>query len=280
VTSAAETSDQAAPPRYPDAMLTWRIPAPPLSEYVRVLWHADGWMPSNGHERHMPDGTAGVIISLTTSVAGDSDRLGILTGPRSTASLLTGARPQTIIGAQFTTAGATPFVRMPVHELSNQVATLRDVGFANATLLRERLLAAGSADERLRLLESELTEIALRRAGPDAAIAWAVRQIERRPNRRIGDVAAQIGRSSRWFIDRFASDVGFTPKVFARVHRFHLALSRMHGDADCDLADVAAAAGYFDQAHFGHDFRTIAGISPTDYLSGRTTHPNHVAISR
>ena len=258
-------------------MLLWRIPAPPLSACVRVLWYAEGWMPSNGRERHMPDGTAGLIISLTEAIHGTSDNRTILTGPRSMATALTGGPPQTIIGAQFAVGGATAFVGVPVDTLTNQTVALRDVSFDHPEILRERLLAAASGEERLRLLESELMEIALRRAGPDAAIAWAVRQIERRPNRPIADVASQIGRSSRWFIDRFASNVGFTPKVFARVHRFHLALNRLHTSSHCNFADVAAGVGYFDQAHFNHDFRTIAGMSPTEYLAGRTEHLNHVA---
>jgi transcriptional regulator GlxA family with amidase domain len=31
------------------------------------------------------------------------------------------------------------------------------------------------------------------------------------------------------------------------------------------LADVAAAAGYFDQAHFTHRFSEYSGISPSNY---------------
>jgi hypothetical protein len=47
--------------------------------------------------------------------------------------------------------------------------------------------------------------------------------------------------------------------VFSRVRRFQLALRHRHSSNNLDLADLAAATGYFDQAHSTHDFRSIGG---------------------
>jgi AraC-like DNA-binding protein len=33
------------------------------------------------------------------------------------------------------------------------------------------------------------------------------------------------------------------------------------------LADVAASAGYYDQAHFTHDVRTYSGLTPRELLT-------------
>jgi AraC-like DNA-binding protein len=104
---------------------------------------------------------------------------------------------------------------------------------------------------------------------------WATRQL-RGPSTRVADVTAQIGRSSRWFIDRFARDVGLTPKVFSRVQRFQAALRLARPRVSVDLADLAAAAGYFDQAHLTHEFTRLAGLSPAVLFAGRTDFLNHV----
>ena len=47
-----------------------------------------------------------------------------------------------------------------------------------------------------------------------------------------------------------------------------------------DWADLAGGAGYFDQAHFGHEFRAFTGLTPTRYVEVRRRflreHPGHV----
>lgn len=39
---------------------------------------------------------------------------------------------------------------------------------------------------------------------------------------------------------------------------------------------LALDCGYFDQAHFIHDFRAFAGLTPTAYQEARTEFRNHV----
>jgi len=45
-----------------------------------------------------------------------------------------------------------------------------------------------------------------------------------------------------------------------------------------DWADLAVTAGYFDQAHFIHDFRAFSGIVPSAYAREDLRHGNHVPI--
>jgi AraC-like DNA-binding protein len=253
-----------------------RVPAPPLSDLVAVLWYAEGWKPPHRRERHMPDGSAGLIVSLGDGVPGRSGPRAIVSGPRSEAFVMKAVNTvDTIIGAQFTHCGAAAFLDVPLSDLRNTHVSLMDLVGRSGSLLRERLLELSTAEARLDFLESWLRQRMLRRPGPNEAIVWATRQL-RGPSTRVADVTAQIGRSSRWFIDRFARDVGLTPKVFSRVQRFQAALRLARPRVSVDLADLAAAAGYFDQAHLTHEFTRLAGLSPSVLFAGRTDFLNHV----
>lgn len=254
-------------------MLISRIPAPPLSAFVSVLWHASDWNPPHSRERHMPDGSAGLIIPLR------SDRRGrlppaIISGPRSESFVMTTAgTPRTMIGAQFTHGGAAAFFDVPIVHLLNTHAALDDV--ADSARLQERLMELSTPEARLEGLAAWLCDRMLRQPAPEDAIVWAVRQLGQ-PQKRVAAVSGEIGRSSRWFIGRFASVVGLTPKVFSRVQRFQSALRQLHGRVPLRLADVAVSSGYYDQAHLIHDFQRLAGMSPSALIAGRTEYLNHV----
>jgi AraC-like DNA-binding protein len=45
-----------------------------------------------------------------------------------------------------------------------------------------------------------------------------------------------------------------------------------------DWVDLALACGYYDQAHFIHEFRALSGFTPTTYLLERGERLNHVSL--
>jgi transcriptional regulator GlxA family with amidase domain len=91
-------------------------------------------------------------------------------------------------------------------------------------------------------------------------------------------LAAKVDISQRRFIQIFRDEVGLTPKLFCRVQRFQEVLKIVEKGGVVDWLDIALLCGYFDQAHFNHDFRAFSGITPTEYLELRTEHHSHVQI--
>jgi hypothetical protein len=85
-------------------------------------------------------------------------------------------------------------------------------------------------------------------------------------------------QSARRFIEVFTDEVGLTPKLFCRVQRFQETVRRIGMGRRVDWAGMALDCGYFDQAHFIHDFRAFSGLSPSAYAAQRTGHLNHVPI--
>jgi AraC-like DNA-binding protein len=51
------------------------------------------------------------------------------------------------------------------------------------------------------------------------------------------------------------------------VLRFERARAALASGRHATLADVAAVAGYFDQAHMTRDWRDLAGCSPSTWLA-------------
>ena len=66
-------------------------------------------------------------------------------------------------------------------------------------------------------------------------------------------------------------------------YRFATTVLSINPAEPIDWADLASSAGYFDQAHFGHEFREFTGLTPTRYLEVRRRflreHPGHVLDS-
>jgi AraC-like DNA-binding protein len=91
-------------------------------------------------------------------------------------------------------------------------------------------------------------------------------------------VTQQIGLSQRRLAQIFHEQIGVSPKTFHRVRRFQHTLQHLRGVRRVDWAELALECGYYDQAHLSHDFREIAGMTPSAYLAAATEHLNHVPL--
>jgi AraC-like DNA-binding protein len=58
------------------------------------------------------------------------------------------------------------------------------------------------------------------------------------------------------------------------VSRFLYALRYLRAGKHATLTETALACGYFDQAHFNHDFREFAGMTPGELF----TFPNVASL--
>jgi AraC-like DNA-binding protein len=266
------------------------IPGPPLNSFVELFWFYDGF-PARAHkkERLMPDGSVELVINLNEDEARiyDRDDLekcerlpgAILCGPHSSFFVIDTAEQDSVMGIHFKPGGAFPFFKLPADELHNLHVSLEDLWGQEASLLRERLLEAPTPEEKFQVLEACLMVQAFKPLERHHAVGFALglfRNILTAPA--MADVSDEIGISSRRFIQLFSNEVGLTPKLFCRVRRFQRVLQQIHQAGELDWVDIAASCGYFDQAHFIHDFKAFSGINPTTYLVQKTEHLNHVPI--
>jgi AraC-like DNA-binding protein len=188
------------------------------------------------------------------------------------------------VGVHFKPWGLAPFLPMPAAELCDRPVTVEQVWSRSAVAeLRDRLATADGPDEMLTLLEQELMRrlcetdglgLVRHTSGVIAATNGAVA---------IGDLTVAAGVSSTHLAQRFKELIGVTPKRLARSQRFAATVLAIDPAGPIDWGDVASGAGYFDQAHFGHEFRAFTGLTPTRYVEVRRRflreHPGHVLDS-
>ncbi|MGA5303840.1 hypothetical protein ACPCHT_28220 [Nucisporomicrobium flavum] len=76
----------------------------------------------------------------------------------------------------------------------------------------------------------------------------------------------------RWYrlSQRFEEVIGVTPKRLARTYRFAATVFAIGPAGPIDWGDLAGGAGYFDQAHFGHEFRALQERQLTARYFGAT----------
>jgi AraC-like DNA-binding protein len=82
----------------------------------------------------------------------------------------------------------------------------------------------------------------------------------------IARLVERSGLSARHFQRCFATQVGLSPKLYARTARFDRALSA-HRDAPTrPWTEIAHEAGYFDQAHFIRECHALVGLPPSRFI--------------
>ena len=249
------------------------IPCAPLQPYIDRLW---GWesealallpplLPGTGAE---------LIFHYRRSFALQSRRQGVVQpGP---AQLLCARTmpcqplPQAAVGfiaVRFRSGALRHFSALPLAELRDEVLSIDAVWGADGRGVAERVAQAGSRNERVVLLEAWLLRCLHRYHKGQPAIETALRQLYYGHREvKIDALAAQIGMSRRHFERVFHGEIGVTPKLFQRTARFNLTVRELLLSSPADTLGVALDHGYYDQAHFIHDFQAFVGDSPAAYL--------------
>ncbi|MBV8515463.1 MAG: AraC family transcriptional regulator [Acidobacteria bacterium] len=273
-------------------MVSYRYkPPPPLDRFIEVIWVMEAPAAPHSKERLLPDGSVELVFDLgsdrfpiftnETLTRRETFRDSIVCGPHSQAFGIDTSKGTSVAGVHFKAGGAYPFLKLPFGELHNMHVSLDAFwGRTAATRVRDRLLEALTPQAKAQVLERELLSIAAGRPERHPAVAFALNEFHTTPEApKICAVSDEIGISSRHFIDIFRNEVGLTPKLFCRIRRFQQVLRQISAGARIQWSNVALEAGYFDQAHFIHDFRAFSGINPSAYLSDYQGHVNHVPVS-
>ena len=265
-----------------------RVPGPPLDGLIDDLYYLEGTPPYS--QLMLPAAPAPLLIvnlgaPFLIRAGTDVEAVEYIDGCAVTTPTraweFSYPTPTRSVGVHFKPWGLAPFLPMSAAELCDRPATVEQIwGRPAVAELHRRLTLADAPHEMLMVLEEELVrrlrvidglDIVRHISSAIAAIGGTV------PITELG-MAARA--SSTYVAKRFKEVIGVTPKRLARSYRFTFTLLAIDVAAPIDWADVAARAGYFDQAHFVHEFREFSGLTPTRYVEVRRRflrdHPGHV----
>jgi AraC-like DNA-binding protein len=218
-----------------------RVPPPPLSRFVALLWMQDGPAPEHPRERVLPTGTVELVVSLAADdlrVFGDERDGGaaeggaLVCGAHSRFFVIDTSRRRCHGGGALPPRRRLALLRRPRRRAGGRSRSARRAvgrgrGGRAARAAGGGALARGPLSACWR--KALLARLAARPPTGHLAVRMALRALESaRGPVSIRAVAERIGISQRRFGELFRARSGLAPKVFSRIRRFQ---------------DVLAAAG-------------------------------------
>ena len=212
-----------------------------------VVWRR---VTTSGDVRILPDGCMDLIWN--------SDGRLFVAGPDTRATMFSSRAGHTLVGLRFASGVGPIVLGVPAHELRDQRVPLEAIWRPAAVRrLGDEIAAGGHPGRTLEAIADE------RLRGSEGAVA-TIREVVRlvRSGRGVADVADAVGLSERQLHRRSLDAFGYGPKTLARILRLGRAIEL--GRDGVVFADVAAQAGYADQAHLARDAKALAGVSMTE----------------
>lgn len=206
----------------------------------------------------IPDASGCFVLSLSESAPH-----AWVYGPSSVTATVTGgggpAPPRLFV--EFRPGGLFAFTGVPQAELRDKVWDLAAVAPALFQLYLRLLYTAPDLDAFILRLDAALCATVQTPAPIRPMLDYLAASRERSP---VQALARETGYSPRHLARLFREGAGMGCKSFLRVLRVNDAVGRIQAGAPL-LTILAQELGYFDQAHFIHDFRAVCGVSPGEY---------------
>lgn len=238
-------------------------PHPALARHVRCTWTSViDEDPAAAARRIVPDGCIDVLWRADVGL--------LVEGPATQANVARLVPGTAVVGIRFQPGMAPSLLGVAATELRDRSVPLGDVWGAAGRALTEQLKSLPPQSGAAALETAFLGRLA-GALDPDDAVLVAIRRLDGEPALSVGELGTSLGVSTRHLLRRFGDRVGYGPRTYGRVARFQRFL-RSVGQSRSrywSLADLAAEAGYADQAHLSRECRDLAGLPPGRFLQTR-----------
>ena len=247
-------------------------PQPPLNRFVECFWTLESDVPSSQPERILPDGCIELVLNFGARFSqhsGDALALqprnflvGQMTGP----IMISPGGPVQVLGIRFHPGGTVPFLRLPLHEITDEVVELGSLSSRFESELLRVASESASLAAKISSIESFLTRRAMSHDHDARLLMLAARIVDSGGSMSVDQLAVDAGLSSRQLERRFLREIGLGPKLLGRIIRFQQVFRAVE-QGQSAWATLAIECGYYDQAHLIRDFNQFAQQTPAVLFS-------------
>ncbi|TDQ36581.1 AraC family transcriptional regulator [Aureibacillus halotolerans] len=171
-----------------------------------------------------------------------------------------------VLGIKFRAGGFYPFWQQAVSALTGQTLDASRLFGSDMSVFRAKVLHAAEdatmAEQAERILLTRLPE---RDSQAEKAGRIVEETIHDRSIIKVEQLSERSGLSIRQLQRLFSQYIGVSPKWVIKRFRLQEAAERLEQDDSVEWAELAVHLGYFDQAHFIKDFKSVVGTSPAHY---------------
>ncbi|WP_278263182.1 helix-turn-helix domain-containing protein [Nocardia sp. AG03] len=253
-------------------------PAPVLAAFIDryVGYRMAGYAP--GLHRGLPSRHMTFIVAIGPTIdvvtqtdphqAPGSYRC-VLSGLQASPAMIAHTGFQEGVAIELTPLGSRVLFGMPASELWDLSIECTDAQRDLGDQLADAVQSSPAWPDRFAACDRALSAAARTGslAGPELTWAWRT-LVGTGGTCEITPLAERIGWSRQHLTRKFSAEFGASPKLAARIIRFERARRMLAATPSfVSIAQVAAACGYYDQAHLDRDFTELAGCSPSIWLS-------------
>jgi AraC-like DNA-binding protein len=248
-----------------------------LTPFVKLIWslECDRSIYDAGPERILPDGCVELVLHFRdpfyTAFANHdchAQPQGFVVGQMNEFIEIAPRGRVGFVAVRFSAQGAYRFLPGSLKRIAGGVVAAKDIWKGSDDEIIDRIAVAPTMSRRIVIVEDLLKKYLALTQREDIMVDRALELIQLHAGTlRIAELAPAVGASARQLNRRFETAVGVTPKQFSRVSRFVHALNELQSHRNTPLTEVALNCGYFDQAHFNHEFRQFAGFQPTELFT-------------
>jgi AraC-like DNA-binding protein len=173
------------------------------------------------------------------------------------------------MGVRFLPGAAPPIVGVSAAELRDLNVAVADVWGRAGETVAARVAETTDWPARLGVLVGAVSDRLDNAPAVDPVGTGLAARLAERPGQPLRRLADDIALSERQLRRRVEGAVGYSPRTLARIVRFQhfLRAARSSPRRRVDLAGLAAATGYADQAHLTRESRRLGGLPPAALLA-------------